>query len=77
MSLRGKRIFVVEDNMENRVVYHMIFMREGAVFEFGRWGGDAIRLLDRFRPVDLIILDLTLTMGMSGYSLFDEIRKLP
>jgi CheY-like chemotaxis protein len=77
VELRNKRIFVVEDNVENRVIYQMIFIREGATVEFERWGPDAIYKLNRFKPVDLIILDLMLTMGTSGYGLFEEIRKHP
>lgn len=77
MSLQDKRIFVVEDNVENRVVYQMIFIREGVTVEFERWGPDAVNKLKRFQPVDLIILDLMLTRGATGYSIFEEIRKLP
>lgn len=77
MELKNKRIFIVEDNVENRVIYQMIFIREGATVEFDRWGPEAVTRLRRFRPVDLIILDLMLTMGTSGYGLFEEIRKLP
>ncbi|MBX3083144.1 MAG: response regulator [Anaerolineae bacterium] len=77
MQLRGKRIFVVEDNMDNRVVYQLIFTREGAMVDFERWGPGAISQLKRFRPVDLIILDLMLARGASGYALFQDIRALP
>ena len=33
MHLRGKRIFVVEDNVDNRVIYQLLFTREGAAVE--------------------------------------------
>lgn len=76
MELKGKRIFVVEDNLENRVVYQMIFIREGIIVEFERWGTDMLWKLERFKPVDLIILDLMLARSVSGFNIFEEIRKL-
>lgn len=77
MLLKGKRIFVVEDNIENRVVYQMIFMREGVSYDFERWGSDTLWKLEHFKPVDLIILDLMLPRGASGYEIFSDIRTLP
>jgi CheY-like chemotaxis protein len=77
MELKGKRIFIVEDNAENRVVYQMTFVRLGVIVEFERWGPGAAQRIKEFEPVDLIILDLMLTRGASGYSIFDDIRKLP
>lgn len=77
ISLQGKRIFIVEDNTENRIVYQMIFIRYQTIIEFERWGPMAIHRLQEFGPVDLIILDLMLRHGLSGYTIFDEIRKLP
>lgn len=76
MHLRGKRIFVVEDNVDNRVIYQLLFTREGAAVEFERWGPDAVSQLKRFRPVDLIVLDLMLARGASGYDIFTDIRAL-
>lgn len=77
MELKNKRIFVVEDNLENRIVYQYIFLREGVIADFERWGSDAITKLKHMRQVDLIILDLMLANGSSGYDTFDEIRKHP
>jgi CheY-like chemotaxis protein len=75
--LQGKRIFVVEDNVENRVVYQIFFTHECAVFEFERWGAQTIVQMKRFKPIDLIILDLMLPRGLTGYHLFDQIRAQP
>jgi len=77
MRLQGKRIFVVEDNLENRIVYQMVFIREGVTADFERWGPEAVPKLKGFKPVDLIILDLMLTRGASGFTIFDQIRALP
>ncbi|MBX3061851.1 MAG: response regulator [Anaerolineae bacterium] len=77
MLLKGKRIFIVEDNLSNRVVFQMMLLVEGATIEFERWGRDAVLRLQRFSDVDLIILDLMLHNGVSGYDIFQEIRQRP
>ena len=77
MLLQGKRIFIVEDNTQNRVVFTITLRTHGALIEFDRWGRDALRRLQAFKPVDLIILDLMLPGGASGYDIFDEIRRVP
>jgi CheY-like chemotaxis protein len=77
MLLKGKTIFIVEDNMQNRVVFRMALTLSGARVEFERWGRDAIFVLSQLREVNLIILDLMLHNGLSGYDIFDQIRALP
>src|SRR5690348_5891228 len=77
MQLKNKLIFIVEDNTQNRVVFQMALVMTGARVEFERWGKDAIARLENFRSVDLIILDLMLSNGISGYDIFTQIRALP
>lgn len=77
MLLKGRRIFVVEDNMLNRVVIKMILIKHGAEMEFERAGEETIRRLQQFGDADLVIMDLMLTGGFSGYSLCEEIHALP
>jgi len=76
-SLDKKRIFMVEDNLENRIIFQLALVRTTAVLEFDRWGRDTLRKLNWFMPVDLILLDLMLPHGESGYDIFDQIRKVP
>lgn len=76
-TLHGKRIFVVEDNFQNRIVFTMALKTHGAQVEFDRWGRDTLLRLQVFHPVDLIILDLMLPGGITGYDIFDEIRAVP
>ncbi len=76
MELKQKRVFIVEDNTLNRVIYTVILKKHGAVIEFDRSGRSTIHRLRDFDP-DLIILDLMLPHGDSGYSIFDEIRADP
>lgn len=77
MILKGKTIFVVEDNQENRVTYSIAIQLAGAKAIFERHGKNTTLLLRRYRNMDLIILDLILKDGISGYDLFQEIRAVP
>jgi two-component system, sensor histidine kinase and response regulator len=74
--LQDKRIFITEDNPMNRTVYTLILRREGATFEFDRWGHETLTRLKGFQP-DLIILDLMLLRNADGFTIFTEIRKDP
>ncbi|MCL4249722.1 MAG: response regulator [Anaerolineae bacterium] len=76
MFLNQKRIFIVEDDMRNRIVYKMILQNtHKAILEFDRWGADGMAHLEKFAPVDLIVLDLMFLMGgISGYEVFDQIK---
>lgn len=73
--LQGKRIFIVEDNPHNRIIFTTILRTHGAVIEFDRWGRDTLARLHAFQRVDLIILDLMLPTGHSGYEIFDQLRE--
>jgi len=77
MLLANRTIFIVEDNVQNRVVFKMALIRHGARVEFERSGANSTFLLKALNSVDLIILDLMLSDGISGFSVFDEIRALP
>lgn len=73
-KLKGKNIFIVEDNPLNRVVYQITIMQAGAVVEFDQWGRNAIHKLERNPKWDLIILDLMLSRTTSGFDVFKSIR---
>ncbi len=77
MLLKDKRVFIVEDNIQNRVIFQMLLTQHGARVEFERWGRDTINKLRAFGLVDLIILDLMLPGGVTGYDVYDEIRAIP
>ena len=57
-SLSGKFVFVVEDDVRNRVVYQVILARSGAMAVFDRLGKGTVDVLKRQKTIDLIILDL-------------------
>jgi len=75
-KLRGKRIFIVEDNSMNRVVYKMALMLSGAALQFDHRGDETLGHLQTCKP-DLIILDLMLPRGNSGFNIFEGIRQIP
>lgn len=75
-KLKGKNIFIVEDNSMNRVVYKMVLLLSGASLHFDHRGSETIEHLKTCKP-DLIILDLMLPRGNSGFTIFEEIRQIP
>ncbi len=77
MLLQNKRIFVVEDNLQNRIIFQMALARHGATVDFERWGRDALTHLNNITHVDLILLDLMLAEGVSGFEICDQIRAVP
>lgn len=75
MGLQGKRIFVVEDNIGNLTITKTLLEAHGALIAGHRSGHDVIPHLKNFLPVDLIILDLMLPSGVTGYDIFSAIRS--
>lgn len=75
MLLEEKRIFIVEDNLANRAIEQMLLERHGAITSIERYGIDTLTKLRDFAPVDLIIMDLMLPNGVSGFDVAGEIRK--
>ncbi|MCI0713218.1 MAG: response regulator [Chloroflexi bacterium] len=75
MDLTGKRIFIVEDDTRNRVIYQIMMVRHGAQVHFDKWGRNTVEKIKEFGKVDLIILDLMITGGTSGFTIFKEIRR--
>jgi CheY-like chemotaxis protein len=79
MLLAGKSIFIVEDNLQNRLVFQMALVRHGAVVEFERWGRNTLASLtiQGQKQFDVICLDLMLAHDVSGFDVFSQIRALP
>jgi CheY-like chemotaxis protein len=77
LSLQNKRIFIVEDNLANRAIEQMILERHGAKTAIERYGTDTIEKLKAFAPIDVIVMDLMLPEGVSGFDVADSIRQMP
>jgi CheY-like chemotaxis protein len=83
MRLENKNVFVIEDDADNLAVISTILRREGANVHFDRWG---METLDRIRDhgsIDIILCDLMLPDGASGYDVLDllnaddDIKDIP
>ncbi len=76
-TLSNKTIFIVEDNVQNRLVFQMTLALSGARVEFERTGREVVARLKGLHTVDLIILDLMLFNGRSGFDIYTDIRTVP
>ncbi len=77
MLLQGKRIFVVEDDPSNLAIITTILRRHGASVPFETWGTGTVETLTLCLPIDLVLLDLGLPRGVSGYDVYDQIKSVP
>lgn len=77
MALKDKHVFLVEDNIGNLTITKTLLEAHGAVVATHRSGNDVLPHLKNFMPVDLIILDLMLPSGVTGYDIFSLIRGQP
>jgi CheY-like chemotaxis protein len=77
MLLINKNIFIVEDNSVNRVIYQIALGKNGANLFFDQWGREAVDKLVQMKKIDLIILDLMLPNGESGFNVYEKIRAVP
>lgn len=77
-SLKGKHIFLLEDDPVNFAVIQTILRREGAHPFLDHWGDTTLKkMLNYPFPIDLILLDLMLPGKASGYDIFDAIQAVP
>ena len=75
--LKGKRIYILEDNAENIFVLIKLLEYHGAEPIIAWWfRGEVERVLSNL-PIDLTLLDLMLPDGRTGYEALAEIRSVP
>lgn len=75
MQIEGKKIFLVEDNIGNQTIAKTLLQAHGATVVTHRSGQNVVEHLTKFYPIDLIILDLLLPDGVTGYDIFSAIRS--
>lgn len=75
--LEGKTIFLVEDDIVNVSVYATSLKTSGALVVQDVFGYGIVEHIVQSLPVDLIILDIMLRGGKSGYDVYDELRAHP
>jgi len=76
MLLKGKRIFIVEDNLSNKAIMQMLLEQDGAKVLFDRWGAEALEKMLAALPLDVILMDLMLPGQLTGYDIFQQIRRI-
>ncbi len=74
--LAGKRVFIVEDDPINLAVVSSLLREHGALIRFDRWGASTLANMDNFHDVDIILMDLMLPSQITGYDVFDRIKKV-
>ena len=75
--MMGKRIFIVEDTLDNQIVFELLLERCGVQVEFDAGSTGTLQHLRAYGAVDLILLDLMLPGGLSGFDLYRDIRGCP
>lgn len=75
--LENKRIFIVEDNTMNMVVYGALLRNTGAVVYQDLWTTDSIQTMLKRLPIDVILMDLMLRFDTSGYDIFKSMQNYP
>jgi two-component system sensor histidine kinase ChiS len=76
MRLGGKKIFIVEDDASNLAIAMTILQGEGAAVTCDRFGKETISRLFKSLPIDIILLDLNLSNGTTGYHVLEQIRQM-
>jgi CheY-like chemotaxis protein len=77
MLLKDKTIFVVEDDVRNRSVMTILMQSQGAKTHFDKWGSHTLEAIRQLGQVDLILMDLHLPHGVTGYDVYDQLQAAP
>jgi CheY-like chemotaxis protein len=71
-ALQGMRVWVVDDDADVRVMMKTILERKGAQVTVLAAAGEALKMLDEFRP-EVLVCDIGMPV-MDGYMLMREVR---
>lgn len=74
MLLSGKHIYIVEDDSRNRAVMLTILQQNGAKTSFDQWGQQTLERIKSHDKIDLILMDLMLPHGLTGYDVFAQLQ---
>ena len=74
MKLKGKRIYIVEDNPDNILIIQMILSKHGASVTVDWWASGKNERILAAMPLDLIILDLMMP-EMNGFEVLQFLRS--
>ena len=78
VSIQGKRILYIEDDMRNRGIVQIILRQAGADIHFERAGNlhHVMMALRTYHPIDLILLDLMFPGDLTGYDVYNAIQDI-
>lgn len=77
MILKDKHIFLLEDDPTNFAVMRTLLKAHGATAVLDHWGDTTLKnLLGYPFGIDLFILDLMLPGNVTGYDVFDAIKRV-
>ena len=76
-ELKGKRIFIVEDDHTNMAVNAVVLKSSGATIIQDPWTDNPIEKMKKYLPIDIVLLDLMLRHNLSGYDVFDKMQADP
>jgi PAS domain S-box-containing protein len=71
----GQRVLLVDDDDAVREVFWLRLDALGYAVIEARSGAEALAVLDRGEPVDVVLSDVVMGGGMSGYALAEKLRK--
>jgi len=74
ISLRHKRILLIEDNLVNQKVTFLMLHKAGMLVDIANHGKEAIQFLEEGRTYDLVITDLQMP-EMDGFQATQHIRS--
>ncbi len=77
MHLIGKRFFIVEDNLSNSTIMKIMLEASGAKVFFDRWCVNTPSRIRDAGHIDLIIMDLMLPNGLTGYDVYELVKQDP
>lgn len=77
MLLKGKHIFVVEDDAGNLAIASVYLRQQGAVVDHDRWGTQTPQVIMKKLPVDVVLMDLMFPNNVSGFDVAAQIRAVP
>lgn len=77
LFLANKRIFIVEDDVLNLSVLSKPLSVHGAMIYYNYSSIGIPIHIEQSLPIDIILLDIMLKRGVSGYDTFKEIKQNP
>jgi CheY-like chemotaxis protein len=76
MLLDDRTVFIVEDDSTNLAIISALLRRNGATVLYDRWGIETLARLQKAKRVDIILMDLMLPGGVTGYQVFESIKTV-